>query len=129
MRKPDRRSATAGMATNAATPSVPAAPSASRSARLRSKPAAPGPCNARNAPRATTIITVLPIGATAVTVKRRWAWRTAVVIAPTAYSNTWGTNSRSRNVARCCWAAATPGSAVPVVSNRASAVAARTSAR
>jgi hypothetical protein len=33
---------------------------------------------------ATTMTTVLPMGATAVTVKRRLAWRTAVVTAPTA---------------------------------------------
>ncbi len=81
-RNPERHTAIVGAATKARTPSVPPRPSSACSAPLRSSPG-PGPADHRNSPRKATITTVLPMGASAGTTKRRWAWSTAVAIAPT----------------------------------------------
>ena len=60
---------------------------------------------------------MLPIGAAAVTAKRRWAYSTAVAIVPAAYSRIWGTKKRSRNGDERLLSACTSGGASEVSSS------------
>ncbi len=73
----------ARMPTKAITPPVPATTSSQRSPGTEVE-AGVGPRHRTEGEQAATITTVLPIGAAAVTAKRRWAYSTAVAMAPAA---------------------------------------------